>query len=294
MVGSCFVENIGEKLKEDKFNLVVNPFGIVFNPISIAETVLRCVNNDKFTEEELVPVGERWGSFSCHSSLCTRDKKSFVKQINSNLAKTHQQLKQGGVLILTLGTAWVYERENKIVANCHKYPQKEFIKRLLSVGEIVYQFDLLIKELQQFSPNIRLIFTVSPVRHWKDGVVENSRSKSTLHLAILKLQEQYSEIDYFPAYEIVMDELRDYRFYKEDMLHPSVVAVDYIYERFSEAYFSDETKQVITEVRKLNKALSHRPFDAGSDLYKKFKENNLKKIEQLKSRFPELNWSSSC
>ena len=276
-IGSCFAENMGEKFVRYGFSSLVNPFGILFNPISIANCLDRCLKNQPITDEELVFHHNLWHSYLHHGDFSRTEKECCINDCNESIVSTNSFLENTNVLIITLGTAFVYYTKNGIpVANCHKIPNTEFAKKLCKVEEIVSCYKKLIDDVLKINPEIKILFTVSPVRHWKDGYRENQVSKSTLHLAIQELEEAFPFVYYFPSYEIVMDELRDYRFYAEDMLHLTKIAIDYIWEKFSDTYFSQETNAIISDMEKYRKMEEHRSIN------KEFEENHLKNLAVLK------------
>jgi hypothetical protein len=282
-LGSCFAENMGEKFSYFKFQNTVNPFGIIFNPISLENLVSRIVNNQAFTEDDIFFHNDLWHCFDVHSELSNPDKEEFLNSLNGILKSTHNQIAESTHIIITYGTSWVYRNKTSgnIVANCHKVPQFQFGKEILSVAAIENSIKDTIDLIRKVTPDCHFIFTISPVRHIKDGFVENQRSKAHLITAVHNLSQPY-----FPSYEIVMDELRDYRFYAEDMLHPSPTAIDYIWERFSESYISEAHHSVMEEVGSIQKAMAHRAFNPDSDAHQKFLLNIKGKIEKLQQQFP--------
>lgn len=289
-LGSCFAENIGNKLLNAGFDIDVNPFGVLFNPISIQNSLEILLDQKQFTEDDIFEHNGMWQSFS-HSSLYSDSVAiNCLDKINQRLEKAAQQLKNCDLLLLTLGTAWVFEynASGKIVSNCHKLPASEFTRRRLTVEEIVEAYTLLINKLLLIKPDLQLIFSVSPVRHWKDGAHDNNLSKSTLHLAIDNLQKKFSQVHYFPAYEIQMDELRDYRFYASDMVHPSEVAVNYIWERFSDTFFNADTNTIKSEVEQLQRDEAHRPLHPNSQEFQKFSDHIAKRKLSLVQKYPFL------
>jgi hypothetical protein len=292
LIGSCFTHNIGNKLKADKLDVSINPFGILFNPMSIANAIKFCVLQGKFEKSQLLNRGEKWLSFKHHSQFNALSANDSLKEINESIEASSDYYNDADFLIVTFGTAWVYtyNETGEIVANCHKIPNNQFTKRLLSIEEIVEEYKKVIIILKDHNPRLKIIFTISPVRHWKDGVVENNRSKAVLHLAISQLVKEMKEVSYFPSYEIVLDELRDYRFYKEDMLHPNQMAVDYIYERFSQAFYTKETTDLIDKIKKVELALSHKPFNPNSESHQKFIELTNKKIRDLRKEYPFIHF----
>lgn len=291
-LGSCFAVNIGEKFEYFKFQSSTNPFGIIFNAVSIEKLLRRIAARTHFTEKDIFHSRGRWYSFEMHSELSSGDKKAFLEQLNEILEETHTQISHATHIIITLGTSWVYreKQRNEIVANCHKLPQKQFDKELLSVETNKEAISGIIEAIRRLNPKVALLFTVSPVRHIKDGFVENQWSKANL---IAALQEVFSEAvcgSYFPSYEIMMDELRDYRFYAQDMLHPNQTAVDYIWDVFSEAYMDKQTFSVMKEIEDIQKALNHRPFTTEGEEYAKFLSNLQEKIKKMEQRFPHMKF----
>ncbi|KIX21949.1 GSCFA domain-containing protein [Flavobacterium sp. 316] len=289
-LGSCFVENIGKKIDYYKFQNTVNPFGIIFNPISLEKVIVRSIQKDYFKEKDIFFHNDLWHCYEVHSELSNPNKDFFLKQLNALIDDTNVQLKQATHCIITLGTSWVYQynETKEIVANCHKVPQKQFLKQLLSIDEIEKSLKNIVFLVASVNPNCSFIFTVSPVRHIKDGFVENNVSKAHLISAIhnlLNTEHLKRNTNYFPSYEIVMDELRDYRFYAEDMLHPNQVAIDYIWQRFKETVISEIAFLTMDEVETIQKALSHRPFNPNSSSHLKFIENTQRKISNLQAKF---------
>lgn len=278
-IGSCFSHNIGDKLTADEFDVSLNPFGILFNPISIAKAIESCVLQTKILASDLINVGEQWLSLDHHSEFNELSENECLKGINNSIEASINYYNDADYLIITFGSAWVYtyNKTGEIVANCHKIPSDEFTKRLLNVTEIVNSFKHTISLLKEYNPSLQILFTISPVRHWKDGIVENNRSKAILHLAIMEILVNHSQTAYFPSYEIVMDELRDYRFYKSDLLHPNDLAVDYIYEQFSNTFYTSDTKALIERIRRLKSSLSHRPFNPNSESHFQFRESTNQK-----------------
>lgn len=289
--GSCFAENIGKRLTDNKFSCDVNPFGVLYNPLSIAEAIRELMTGKLYTPDNLMKYDENWLSLMHHSSFSSRSLEECLTRINHRMQNGGIHLRTSDWLLFTWGTARVYQwkEDGRIVGNCHKLPERYFTRRLLSVEEIVSGYLKLLEELHERNPRIKVLFTVSPIRHAKDGMHGNQLNKSVLLLAIDELCNRLSYCYYFPSYEILMDELRDYRFYADDMLHPSPVAVNYIWECFCETYFTSDTRKVMQEWEKIRKGLEHRPFDAQSDAYLRFLSQILLKIEALKEKFPYLD-----
>ena len=292
-LGSCFAENMGEKFDFYKFQNTTNPFGIIFNPVSIEKIIDRAVNLNYFTKEDLFFHNELWHCYDVHSDLSNENKEDFLSNLNQILKETNQQLTSASHIIITYGTSWVYKLKSSgiVVANCHKVPQNQFNKEILSVEEIEKSIQNTLDLIQKVNPNCNVIFTISPVRHLKDGFIENQRSKAHLITAIhniLKVPPSGAEGAYFPSFEIQMDELRDYRFYVQDMLHPNSIAIDYIWERFCESTIAEEANPIMQEVLDIQKSLAHRPFNPNSEKHLKFLVNLNKKITNLTDKFPQI------
>ena len=295
LLGSCFSENIGQKFSYFKFRELQNPFGILFHPLAIANLVSRAVLGKVFTEDDVFFHNERWQCYDAHSDLSAVSKESLLNALNDGIEKTANHLKQATHICITLGTAWVYRHTetDAVVANCHKVPQKQFSKELLSIGEITASLNSIIASVQSLNPNVQFVFTVSPVRHIKDGFVENQRSKAHLIAAVHEVIETAKlKVDYFPSYEIQMDELRDYRFYKEDMVHPNALAVNYIWEKFKLVWITEEAQKTMLQVDAVQKGLLHRPFHQKSEQHLKFLKSLDVKISNLQKQFSFMDFSS--
>ncbi|WP_455669333.1 GSCFA domain-containing protein [Phocaeicola sp.] len=288
LFGSCFTENIGNMLLTNKFRCDVNPFGILYNPLSVVEALWQILSYQTYMEEDLFYAAGNWHSWMHHSSFSSASVASCLDSINRRLTQASTELPRLDWLIVTWGTAFAYRLKEKmtVVGNCHKQPDRLFSRQLLSVEDVVTEWDCLLVELRKLNPALKILFTVSPIRHAKDGMHGNQISKSTLLLAIDELCRRWSNCYYFPSYEIMMDELRDYRFYADDMLHPSPMAIAYIWECFNKTYFSKETNQIMNEWEEIRKGLNHKPFDAESETYRKFLTQIVLKIGQLKEKFP--------
>lgn len=290
MLGSCFSDNIGNRLKQDMFNVDINPFGTLYNPLSIANALHRILDNNPFSKEELFLHNGIWHSFQHHSSFSSNDAEKAVNNINARFHKAVKFIESAKALIITFGTAYVYRlaETNEIVANCHKLPANKFNRNLISVQEIIDIWEPLMKNIHQRFPKLQIIFTVSPIRHLSDGAHENQISKSTLLFAEDQFTKQFDFCKYFPAYEIMLDDLRDYRFYANDMVHPSEMAVDYIYQRFSECNFTDETQATAKECSKLYKRLTHRQLTDDEEAMKAFLKSTNDLKERLIAKYPYL------
>ena len=286
--GSCFAENMGDKLLYYKFQTQVNPFGIIFNPFSIEKLIERVVLQRYFTKDDIFFFNERWHCYEVHSELSDADSEVFLSKLNQILSDTQKQLQQATHIIITYGTSWVYRHieTNAIVANCHKVPQKQFSKELLSIDSIQKSIQNTVSLIATLNPKCNFIFTVSPVRHLKDGFVENQVSKAHLIAAIYATTNTKQQtLNYFPSYEIMMDELRDYRFYADDMMHPSSMAIDYIWERFAATQIAASAITTMELVQTIQKGLAHRPFNPNSKSHQKFEANLKEKIATLEAQY---------
>ena len=286
--GSCFAENMGDKLLYYKFQTQVNPFGIIFNPFSIEKLIERVVLQRYFTKDDIFFFNERWHCYEVHSELSDADAEVVLSKLNRILSDTQKQLQQATHIIITYGTSWVYRHieTNAIVANCHKVPQKQFSKELLSIDSIQKAIQNTVSLIATLNPKCNFIFTVSPVRHLKDGFVENQVSKAHLIAAIYATTNTKQQtLNYFPSYEIMMDELRDYRFYADDMMHPSSMAIDYIWERFAATQIDANAIATMELVQTIQKGLAHRPFNPNSESHQKFEANLKEKIATLEAQY---------
>lgn len=298
VLGSCFSENIGAKLNYFKFQTVQNPFGILFHPFAIENLITRAVNKEYYSADDLFFLNDRWHCFDAHSSLSDVSKEKLLKNLNTQLVRTENQIKQATHILITLGTAWVYRKKQtgKTVANCHKVPQKEFDKHLLTADEITASLQRTVHHIESINKNVQLIFTISPVRHLKDGFTENQQSKAHLITAV------YDAISIpplgasglrrlFPSYEIMMDELRDYRFYEKDMVHPNELAIDYIWEKFQQVWISHTAHATMKKVDEIQKGLQHRPFSIASEQHQKFMRSLQDKKKKLQDEFSFMSFN---
>lgn len=292
LMGSCFAENIGNKLYENKFSCDINPFGILYNPMSIHEALTRISENRLYSSSELMENGGRWFSLMHHGSFSSPSREECLDGINQRISAAYNNLKTADWLILTFGTSRIYRwsADGRIVGNCHKLSSRLFTRELLEVDDIVSSYTSMISYIREINSEIKILFTVSPIRHAKDGMHGNQINKAVLLLAIDKICNTFAGCcHYFPSYEIMMDELRDYRYYADDMLHPSSLAVEYIWEKFSATYFSRNTMAVMKEYDEIRKGLNHKPFDPQSESYRKFLSQILLKIDILKEKLPYLD-----
>ncbi len=291
-LGSCFAENIGHRLQQSKFSSLLNPFGIVYNPISIQQSINRLISNQVYTSEDLVTNQEVFYSFEHHGQFSHTDPTEALTLINQSLQAGSLFLKKASYLIITLGTANVFVQRStgKVVANCHKFPTEEFEKQRLPIELIQTALTKSLQQILTINPSIQVILTVSPIRHIRDGLIESQRSKASLLLAVEQLVEQLSFVSYFPAYEMMIDDLRDYRFYEKDMIHPNQIAIDYIWEGFQQTYFSKNTMQTLAQVKKIVQASQHRPFHPTLPAHQIFLKNQLLHIERLQTSHPYLDF----
>jgi hypothetical protein len=289
-LGSCFAVNMATKFDYFKFQNYTNPFGIIFNPVSIEKLIQRAVSKTFFTEKDIFFHNDLWHCFDLHSELSNPDKESFLASLNELINLTNQQITEVTDCLITYGTSWVYKNldNNQIVANCHKVPQKQFSKELLSIEVIENSIRNTINLIHSINPKVKFILTVSPVRHIKDGFVENQQSKAHLISAIHKVLG--ASVTYFPSYEIMMDELRDYRFYAEDMLHPNQIAIDYIWKRFKETVIAKSALPILEEIASIQSGLNHRPFNPNSESHLKFMTNLQTRMAQLCEQYPFLKF----
>lgn len=285
-MGSCFAQTIGQKMIDAKMDCVVNPFGTIFHPMILGDLIDHAMFQDKL---EIDGILEREGLFfylGTHSDLNAESLEALEQKYAHQLAIVKHYLETGTHLILTLGTSWIYETKDfGRVANCHKLPQKQFHKKLVPLEEMDLHFSHIFGNISRVYPNLKIILTVSPVRHIKDGIPENQLSKSLLRVLCSQLENRFSFISYFPAYEVMMDELRDYRFYKKDLIHPSQEAEDYIWEKWSKSNLTSETQARTLELQKIKLELAHRPLNPKSEANRKFLQNLLQKLERLNEEF---------
>lgn len=289
LLGSCFAENIGQKLSDNKFNVTINPFGTLYNPCSIASAISILKNKKIYTATDLIYRDGLFHSMDHHSRFSAATESDCLQTINNQLQLAGQNLKDTNIVLITLGTRYVYQLKSsgQIAANCHKLPEKSFNRYPLETEEIAHKCRSIYLQLYEINPDIKIIFTVSPIRHWKDGAHNNQLSKASLLLAIDKIQQEYPTcIGYFPAYEIMMDELRDYRFYANDMIHPSALAIDYIWQRFTDTFINKDSILIMKEWQDILKSLRHKPFNPNSKEYHNFIMQTLLKIDRITGKFP--------
>ncbi|NOX89306.1 MAG: GSCFA domain-containing protein [Calditrichaeota bacterium] len=287
-IGSCFAEHIAARLKDHYFAVLDNPFGVLYNPLSIANAVEIIIEKKFFKEEDLFFYQKEWHSFWHHSSFSHHDRNVCLQKINDGIDNAHRFLKQAKWIILTFGTAFVYYHlpERAPVANCHKLPEKQFERKLADVAELTNVTQKAINRIRAFNPHINLILTVSPIRHLRDGFVENQKSKATLILTVHQIVRNFSGSFYFPAYELLMDDLRDYRFYEPNLTHPNQLAFDYVWEKFNQMFFDKSTLDALKDFSRLKKSLQHKAGNPESPAHRQFLRQTLKFTEELEKKYP--------
>lgn len=290
LMGSCFAEEIGEKLQEHRFNTVVNPHGILYNPLSITKALTSYLDGKVYTPEDLFQHNDLWNSWDHHSRFSGLTPEATLDNISRMQAAATHAIENADWLVITLGSAHAYilKENNRLVGNCHKVPAGNFYKRLLTVDEIVTALDNVMHRLFFRNKKINILFTVSPVRYIRDGVVENNLSKAILLQAVHHLVNKFNRLFYFPAYELVIDDLRDYRFYKEDMVHPNEVAVNYVWEQVVKAGISPASQELLHSIAEINRAANHRPFNPESAQHRQFLQHYAAKVQQLMAAHPQL------
>ena len=290
-LGSCFAEHIGERLDTYRFPVTCNPTGILFNPLSIECALRRLLKKQRFVQEDLVFFNDCWHGFDHHSDFSGGDKDRVLVTMNESFDRATEALSRADVLMLTFGTAAVYRhvRTDRVVANCHKLPHAEFERRIVPSAAIVDLYSKLIMDLLAKRPKLRIVLTVSPVRHLRDDPHENSVSKARLIDAVFELETRFKQVCYFPAWEIMMDDLRDYRFYDEDMAHPNTIATGYIWERFCESAIAGRSRDFMGEFEPVVKAMQHRIQDRDSSAARSFMSRHRELVTILKDRYPEID-----
>lgn len=291
-MGSCFAAHIGTRLSERKFRTLTNPSGILYNPVSLGQTLGWIAEGHRFSESDIFERDGQWNSFYHHSRLSALGREELLANVNEAMDAAHAFFRDTTRALLTLGTAMVYEHRERgeVVANCHKLPAQAFHRRRLGVEEVVEALAGVFEKVKETKPALEVILTVSPVRHLREGMVENQRSKATLVLAAAHLADRLPYVHYFPAYELLLDDLRDYRFYGDDLVHPSPQAVEYIWEFFSRTYFPEATQRLIREVEEVLRAAQHRPFRPDSAAHQAFLRNQLDRIRTLQQAWPFLDF----
>ncbi|MBQ9202011.1 MAG: GSCFA domain-containing protein [Bacteroidales bacterium] len=289
--GSCFADRLGNLLDQSGFSVEQNPFGVLYNPMSVVKGMERLWYGLSFTEEDLFEYQGYYGTFMHHSSFSGTDRAQVLDNIQRRARQASLALHGATCLVLTFGTAWVYAlaETGRVVANCHKMPDYLFVRRRLDTAEIVEYYAEFLGQVFEEKPDLKVIMTVSPIRYLKDGAHENTLSKSVLHLAVEELCLRFPQLVYFPAYELLTDDLRDYRFYDDDLIHPSQAAVRYIWSHFGNFAFDKTTREIIQQLEQIHKAMEHRPFHPGDEAYLRFAQKNLAALSLLQHRCPELD-----
>lgn len=298
LIGSCFTENIGEKLKKYKFSVLENPNGILFNPVSVSEALINIIENKQYVANDLFEYNEAWHSWQHHSRFSGITVEETLEKINQSTATAHQYLKQADYLLITLGSAWIYTLTNNannatvgtVAANNHKAPADWFERKLPDVAQIITVLVTMLNKLGSINPNIQVIFTISPVRHLREGAIENNRSKAALISAVHYLIDNLPKLYYFPAYELVIDDLRDYRFYAEDLVHPNYAATDYVWSKFVQSCMQKETIELMEIIKEINLAFQHKPFNAHSNQHTQFLATYFAKTKALTKKYANLDF----
>lgn len=291
MLGSCFSDNIGGKLRGAMMNVAINPFGALYNPYSIASSVERIIANEPVRGLDLFQGSGVWNSYDFHSRHSLADKDVTLRRMNEHIAMAHAHLKQCQTLVVTLGTAVVYrlKDDGRVVANCHKVPQHHFTRLMAGVEQIAGVLVTMLEQLHAFNPQLRVLFTVSPIRHIADGLEMNSLSKASLRVAVSQAITKHGDYSsYFPSYEIMLDDLRDYRFYAPDMVHPSEVAIEYIWQAFQASYFDDASCQAIARCERVMKRLKHRPMSSNREVVERFNADTRAVVQNLVKEYPYI------
>jgi hypothetical protein len=291
IMGTCFSENIGLKLKQNKFDVLENPHGILYNPMSICKSIESYLDEKIYLETDLFFHYGLWSSWDHHGRFSSPNKEQCLKLINQSQHQAIERVKNLDWLIITSGSAFVYNinESSRLVANCHKVPNKNFEKKRLHTSEICSAFEKVIFRLKKLNPHLKILFTVSPVRYTRDGVIENNLSKAILLQSTHQTIESNEQAYYFPAYELVIDDLRDYRFFKEDMVHPTQQAIDYVWEKFESTCINDTSLGIIQEVSQIMKAKNHKPLNPDSKEHMKFRHRMLEMIQKLKEKYTFLD-----
>jgi hypothetical protein len=288
-IGSCFAEHIASQMQQYKFNTLLNPHGILYNPQSIASSLYSYINKSLVKEQDLFQASGVYHSWQHHSQFSNASKDVCLQYINEEIQQAHAVLKKADWLFITLGSAYVYKHKqtDTYVSNCHKQPSQEFEKELLSLEKLLHLYKQLIADLQKWNSHLKIVFTVSPVRYIRDGVIENTRSKARLFELVHALTDS-EKVLYFPAYELVIDDLRDYRFYKADLVHPTDQAIEYVFEKLIQAAFDASTQQLFEKIKDVVKAKAHRVFQEETTAHQKFRTTYFNRCKQLQQEFPFL------
>ncbi|MES2645259.1 MAG: GSCFA domain-containing protein [Bacteroidota bacterium] len=297
LLGSCFTDHISNRFQQHKFKVLENPHGVIFNPASISNAITSYINRKQYKPGDLFLFNELWTSWEHHSRFSHPDQQACLSLINESTSNAHLFLKTANLVIITLGSSFVYELKDEnyggtpgaVAANCHKIPAQHFNHRLMQYSEVESHLSKAVSSIQQFNAAANIIFTISPVRHYREGLVENNRSKALLHTAVHAMEQQFVQVSYFPSYELVIDDLRDYRFYAEDMVHPNYQATNYVWEKFTEAAIDEESRGIMKQLLSIHHAKNHKPIHAGSKQHQQFLQSMLAKVRQLSAQYPFLD-----
>lgn len=298
LMGSCFTDHMGKRMQQCKFDVLENPNGIIFNPASISSAIDSYIQCKIYQPADLFLFNELWTSWEHHSQFSNPSQEECLRQINHEIEKAHQFLKSADWLILTLGSSFVYELKDDslkgskgaVAANCHKVPAPHFNHRLLSYQEVEKHLQHMVETLTAYNPSINLVFTISPVRHYREGLVENNRSKALLHTAVAAIVQRFEQVSsYFPSYELVIDDLRDYRFYAEDLVHPNYQATQYVWDKFAMAMIDKESQEIMKKLMAIHHSKNHRPIHPGSAQHREFLRSMFEKVRTLSQLFPFLD-----
>jgi len=294
LMGSCFAEEMGVQLQQHLFRTLVNPHGILYNPLSITQAIHSYLDGKQYTEADLFQHNDLWHSWDHHSRFSALTPAAALQNINTAQTQAAQCLEEAHWLVITLGSAHAYvlKETGQLAGNCHKVPMASFYKKLLTVDEIISALDNMMHRLFFRNRHINILFTISPVRYVRDGVVENNLSKAILLQAVHHLVNKFDRLFYFPAYELVIDDLRDYRFYKDDLVHPNETAIHYVWEQFVNNCIHPDSQQLLRSIHDLNRARQHKPFNPESPQHKQFLQTYARKVEQLKQQHAQLDWSA--
>jgi len=302
LIGSCFTEHIGNSLEELKFSVLQNPNGILFDPRSVSKSLVSYIENRQYNEKDFFQLNEIWHSWRHHSRFSNTNLNEAVRIVNTSQQMAHQFLKQADWIIVTLGSSFSYQLTEQAanaggdpreagagVANCHRAPAQWFNKHLMTVDEIILNLDEALRQLFQLNPGLNIVFTVSPVRHIRDGVVDNNRSKARLIEVVHQLVSKYDNLNYFPAYELVIDVLRDYRFFDTDLVHPNYMATEFVLEKFAASFIDEPTQKLMQEIKSLVTARKHKAFQPDTTAHQQFLKTYFEKAKVLKEKYSFLD-----
>ena len=293
LLGSCFSENIGNRLKQIKYSTTINPLGIVYHPVPLHSSIIEAIQGKEIDKSDLNEnIDGQYTAWNIHSRLSNLDAEETISQMNNGIRQLRDSIKEADYLILTYGTSYYYDhKQYGPVANCHKFPSTDFEKKLSNPNELNSSFNEMYAKVKEVNPNIKVLLTVSPVRHIKDGIVENNRSKAHLLTSVHEICDQHNDCQYLPSYELLIDDLRDYRYYADDMVHPSTKAIDYIWSKISNHMLDPSEAKLRSDILKLVKAAAHRPFNLGSDQHQSFLATQVKTVDEILVNYPNLDFT---